>query len=74
MCQPPVKIKTDSGIGADELYCEWYRCPICGWAIGDGFKYCPNCGVGIEWIEVSYELDDEDRAQLAMVRERLAKI
>lgn len=35
----------------DEWWCAWYVCTDCekSW-INTNFKFCPNCGVGITWI------------------------
>lgn len=48
--------------GKDEWWCEWYRCTACQTESTDMFesnahiarifKYCPECGVEIDW---SYE-------------------
>lgn len=38
----PVKV---DGTGYDELYTEFFRCPICGHEnIISGSNYCPDCG------------------------------
>lgn len=36
--------------GEDEVYEEWYSCPLCddGW-ITRRAKYCSNCGVKLIW-------------------------
>ena len=28
-----------------------YPCPECGAPLFEGAKYCPNCGVEIDWVE-----------------------
>ena len=36
--------------GRNELYCEWYVCPVCGTSdISEFFKHCPGCGQLINW-------------------------
>lgn len=45
-----VKIGKDCSTGYDEWYCEWYRCPNCSSVnITHPFKYCPTCGIKLEW-------------------------
>jgi hypothetical protein len=39
--------------GYDELCCDYYKCPNCEEEyIVEGFKYCPKCGVKINWTKV----------------------
>lgn len=26
-----------------------FRCPVCEQILGDGFRFCPNCGQAINW-------------------------
>ena len=26
-------------------------CPICGYELNSGFKYCPRCGQALDWSE-----------------------
>lgn len=45
--------------GREEWWCEWFICTKCDNCITDGysvcgritrnFKYCPDCGVEIDW-------------------------
>lgn len=53
-----VKIGKRDSSGKDEWYCEWFVCPSCktGWYedyssghIYHSFKYCPDCGVQLDW-------------------------
>ncbi len=44
-----VVITKENSIGQDEIYCEWFVCPECGFdCIKKGFSYCPGCGAEIE--------------------------
>jgi hypothetical protein len=37
-------------MGYDEWYCNWYRCPKCEEErIARSFRYCPDCGVQLQW-------------------------
>lgn len=36
----------------DEWWCPWYDCPNCKEnECTPDFKYCPNCGVKLEWLQ-----------------------
>ena len=36
--------------GKDELCSEWFICSKCSESnIAEGFKFCPNCGLEIQW-------------------------
>lgn len=42
----------DDNIGKDELWCAWYKCRNCkGTMIIRNTKYCPDCGLKINWLE-----------------------
>ncbi len=45
-----VSIGEAQNMGYDELYCVWYRCPKCKKEhIARFFRYCPVCGVQLQW-------------------------
>lgn len=45
-----VSIGEAQSYGWDEWYGEWFRCPNCEeTSIARGFRYCPDCGVKLEW-------------------------
>lgn len=51
MCErKTVKIGNEQNQGKDELYTWFYSCPEC-WEVNiiRRFKYCPICGVELEW-------------------------
>lgn len=43
-----IKFENLQSVGMDEIYCEWFRCPICEEReINSDTHYCPNCGAHI---------------------------
>jgi len=45
-----ITIKVEDHGGLDESYDDWFICPNCkGGNIIIGYKFCPNCGVSIEF-------------------------
>jgi hypothetical protein len=45
-----VAIGEAQNTGKDEWWCDWYRCPKCDKAhIARWFRYCPDCGVQLQW-------------------------
>ena len=53
-----VKIGDKDSSGQEEWWCEWFVCPSCmagydksypSGHIYHDFKFCPDCGVELEW-------------------------
>ena len=48
-------IKEDKGLNntdeKDKETNKTYPCPECGAPLFEGAKFCPNCGVEIDWVE-----------------------
>ena len=45
-----VVIGEAQNIGAEEVYCDRYRCPVCKKDnIDRDFSFCPDCGVKLQW-------------------------
>ena len=45
-----VEITNELEAGKDEIYAMFYICPKCDdYYIIRRFKYCPNCGVELNW-------------------------
>ena len=45
-----IKFEELKSMGKDEIYCEWFECPVCkdpSSMIEEDSNYCPNCGVKI---------------------------
>lgn len=53
-------------VGKDEWYCNWYYCPECRGVskfghsarLYRGFKFCPDCGITLEWPEGAINGED----------------
>lgn len=46
----PVPVTENENQGKDELYTEWYRCPVCEYLnVLYNSKYCPECGTKLSW-------------------------
>ena len=54
MTEKQIKIsKIEGSKEQEEWWCEWFNCPACEkkGEIACNFKYCPNCGVKLEWTK-----------------------
>lgn len=58
-----VIITKNNSIGFEEVYFEWFQCPVClgGNYIATFFNFCPNCGIKIKW-----ELKSKEKHQNGM--------
>ena len=47
-----VAVVTDEhALGKEELWCEWWRCPVCHTSnLRCGNLCCPDCGVRLQWV------------------------
>lgn len=46
-----IRISEKDNQGKEEWWCDWYRCPNCNKSnIAGNFKFCPMCGVKLNWF------------------------